>query len=90
MAQTYGYTCDVCAKFESAPKPTINDSAIPKLPKGWIVVAPYTTSDLPPLRIEVCGNRCMMQLGRDRLEALDGVRCTITTKRTYGPNEVDG
>lgn len=67
MAQSVGYMCDVCGTFKAAAK---NSSSI-QMPDGWIAIRPQAThfpsANVDP--IQVCGNRCLAVLGKDRWEA---------------------
>lgn len=54
MAQITGYVCDVCETFSLKRD-------------GWLKVTPYVQGDNPGSGgIDVCSNRCLIRLGKER------------------------
>lgn len=86
MAQSVGYMCDVCGAFKAAAK---NSSSI-QMPDGWIAIRPQTThfpsANVDP--IQVCGNKCLAILGKDRWEAEnEGRKFSFAVRVKYSRSE---
>lgn len=87
MAQTTGYTCDVCHSFTTGTK-AVNGSFGP--PAGWLGVKVRTDREVKEGEqasannvLDVCSNLCLANLGAERYEAETGEHYAKIAKRAY-------
>ena len=71
MAKATGFTCDKCGKFDTA----VENGSSAQLPGGWIMVTPmpkvYPGTEARPVvaALELCSNKCLVELSLERYEA---------------------